>query len=211
MMESIKTFKEALLDLDKIKASQILEDQQAAGAQPLDIVSRIVVPALEEIGAAWQDGNLALSQIYMSGRICEQLIDQVLPPSSPQRMNQPRIGIAVLNDYHLLGKRIVHAHIRSAGFEIKDYGRRTVDELTASIVEDKLDVILISTLMYPSALSVKDLKGKLQEAAPEVKVLVGGAPFNMDRTLWRTVGADAMGLDGGEALAYINNLMEGVA
>ncbi|PLX02743.1 MAG: cobalamin-binding protein [Marinilabiliales bacterium] len=200
-------FEKALLNLDKVEARRLL-DRVGNNFKPLDLVSKIVVPALERIGDAWQDGSVALSQIYMSGRICEQLIDELLPPSSDKRKHQPKMAIAVLDDFHFLGKRIVHSHIRSAGFEIKDYGRKTVDELVSSITEDDIDVIFISTLMYPSALNVQHVKEKLSVAAPKVKIVVGGAPFNMDTKLWQQVGADAMGHDGGEALKYINKMME---
>ena len=208
MIETIDKFEKALLDLDKIEAHKLLDIESEGDATPLELVSKIVVPALERIGSAWQDGSLALSQIYMSGRICEQIIDELLPPTSMLRKQQPKMGIAVLNDYHLLGKRIIYSHIRSAGYEIKDYGRKTVDELIRSILEDDMEIILISTLMYPSALHIKQVKQKLQDVAPHVKLIVGGAPFNMDEALWKEVGADAMGRDGGEVLAYINKMVE---
>ena len=199
-------FESALLNLDRLKAQQILESVE--NTPPIELVGQIVVPALERIGNEWQEGNLALSQIYMSGRICERLIDVLLPPSSEQRKYQPKMGIAVLDDFHFLGKRIVHSHIRSAGFEIKDYGRKTVDELVSSINEDNMEIVFISTLMYPSALHIKQVKEKLDDVAPHVKIIVGGAPFNLDNQLWQQVGADAMGHDGGEAILYINNFMK---
>jgi len=200
-------FEEALLNLDKIEAQRLINKEEK-NLTPQEIVSKLVVPALERIGNSWQEGTLALSQIYMSGRICEQLIDELLPPSSNLRKNQPKMAIAVLNDFHFLGKRIIHAHIRSAGFDIKDYGRKTVDELVDSICNDALDIVLISTLMYPSALNIKQVKEQLQIVAPHVKILVGGAPFNMDSKLWQQIGADAMGHDGGEALNWIHKIME---
>lgn len=203
----IYQFEKALLNLNKFEAKRLLFSEQG-NLTSLELVSKIVVPALERIGDAWQDGSLALSQIYMSGRICEQLIDELLPPSSEKRKYQPKMAIAVLDDFHFLGKRIVHSHIRSAGYEIKDYGRKTVDELVTSICDDNINFIFISTLMYPSALNVIKVKDKLTVLAPKVKIIVGGAPFNMDTKLWQQVGADAMGHDGSEALKYINKMME---
>ena len=93
------------------------------------MVDQVVVPALEQIGLAWEKGDVALSQVYMSGRICEELVEQVLPPSDPDRKHQPRSAIVVLCDYHMLGKRIVYSQMRASGFELFDYGRMDVDEL----------------------------------------------------------------------------------
>ena len=202
-------FEKALLNFDKIEAKRLIsinEDKKGSA----EIINNIVIPALGRIGDAWEDGSLALSQIYMSGRICEDLIDELLPQASNQRKNQPKMAIAVLNDYHFLGKRIVYSQIRSAGYEIKDYHRNTVDELVDNICKDEIEIILISTLMYTSALDIKQVKDKLVEVAPKVKILVGGAPFNMDKKLWQEVGADAMGKDGIDALTWVNKIMEGI-
>jgi methanogenic corrinoid protein MtbC1 len=207
ILNAIHHFEQSLYNLDKIGAQRLLAE---AGKilSPQEILSKIVVPSLERIGNCWQEGSIALSQIYMSGKICEQLIDELLPPASTLRKDQPKMGIAVLNDYHFLGKRIVYSHIRSAGFNLTDYGRKTVDELVDCIYNDEIEIILISTLMYPSALNVRQVKDKLDEIAPMVKIIVGGAPFNMDDQLWKAVGADAMAFDGGEALLYINKMLE---
>ena len=204
--ETASQFEKALINLEKSEAQEII-DSVSQELTSLEIVSQIVVPALEQVGNAWQEGSLALSQVYMSGRICEQLIDDLLPPKSEERKVQPKMAIAVLNDFHFLGKRIIHSYIRSAGFEIVDYGRKTVDELVASIMDDEIELIFISTLMYPSALDIRKVKDKLLEVAPHVKVVVGGAPFRMDSMLWQQVGADAMGRDGADALGFINRLM----
>jgi methanogenic corrinoid protein MtbC1 len=192
---TINQFEKALLNLDNTGA--------------FEVVSKIVIPALERIGNSWQNGNVALSQIYMSGKICESLIDELLPPTSENHKDQPKMAIAVLNDYHFLGKRIIYSHLRSAGFSLTDYGRKTVDELVENICNDDIEVILISTLMYPSALNIGQVKEKLDLEAPNVKMIVGGAPFIMDDQLWKTVGADAMGHDGGEAINWLNGIMGG--
>jgi len=207
-MEQIaQQFEQALLNNDKIEAHRIIE-AEAARYLPMEIVNKMVVPALERIGNSWQEGKVALSQIYMSGRICESLIDELLPPSSTLRTSQPKMAIAVLNDYHFLGKRIVYSHLRSAGFDLIDYGMKNVNELVDSICKDSIKIVLISTLMYPSALNVREVKDKIKVLSPEVKIIVGGAPFNMDDQLWKSVGADAMGSNGGEAIACVNKMME---
>ncbi|MBI9073673.1 MAG: cobalamin-dependent protein [Melioribacteraceae bacterium] len=203
----VNQFEKALLNFDKIEANRLLlahVDEYG----PAELINKIVVQALKRIGDSWQNGSLALSQIYMSGRICEQLVDELLPPASNQRRNQPKMAIAVLNDYHFLGKRIIYSQIRSAGFEVIDYGRKTVNELVEAICNDGIEVIFISTLMYPSALDIKLVVEKLEKERAKVKVLVGGAPFNMDKKLWQQVGADAMGTDGNEALNWVNKMME---
>lgn len=209
VMDVVDRFEQALLRLDKHEAQQIVTEADAASA-PLVFTESVVATALNRIGDAWQNGDVALSQVYMSGRICEQLIDAILTPAVSARKKQPKMAVTVLGDYHLLGKRIVYSVLRSAGFELLDYGRTEVNELVARVCRDGIEVLLISTLMYPSALRVKEVRAKLEELAYPVAILVGGAPFNLDGQLWREVGADAMGRTASEAVELATGMMQEV-
>ena len=201
-------FEQALLAVDRLGARNILLESQTQG--PMQSVEGLIIPALERIGADWEQGRVALSQVYMSGRICEELIDDILPPGSPTRKSQPRMAIAVLEDYHLLGKRIVYSALRASGFEMLDYGRVGVDELVQRVQNDGVKILLLSTLMLPSALRVRDLRAKLDmNGNGHVKIVVGGAPFRFDEQLWREVGADAMGKSASEAARIITTLTGG--
>ena len=170
---------------------------------PLEAVEQLILPALEQIGLAWETGQVALSQVYMSGRLCEALVERVLPPGAPDRKHAPRAAIAVLEDHHLLGKRIVHSVVRASGFELSDFGTATVEELLARVRAERVEVLLVSVLMLPSALRVRDLCDGLKAGGSRVKVAVGGAPFLFDPGLWREVGADAMGRNAADAVALL--------
>ena len=203
MVTNIEQFQEALQALDKVKADSLFN--AALGTMtPIEVVERMVVPALEGIGQAWQDGTVALSQVYMSGRFCEELIERVLPPSDPDRKHQPRSAVVVLNDYHMLGKRIVYSLMRASGFELFDYGRMDVAELVQRAQADGIKVLLISVLMLPSALKVREVRAALD---PGIKIAVGGAPFLFDSQLWQEVGADAMGRSAADAMRIVERWM----
>ena len=204
----IDRFEQALLSVDRLEARNILT--ASIGDQTsIQLVENLVLPALERIGESWEQGQVALSQVYMSGRVCEELVDSILPPGSATRRNQPRMAIAVLEDYHLLGKRIVYSALRASGFGLRDYGRVDVDGLVRRVQEDGIQVLLISTLMLPSALRVRDLRARLDESGLDAKIVVGGAPFRFDDQLWREVGADAMGRNASEAMSIVTRITGG--
>lgn len=210
MGDSILDFSEALLALDKCRADALFQET-LKNCSPIEAVERLVVPALERIGEQWDSGSVALSQIYMSGRYCEELVDRVLPPSDPDRKHQPRQAIATLNDYHLLGKRIIYSVMRASGFEMLDYGHVGVSELREKVLADHIEILLISTLMLPSALQVKELRQQLDESGIKIKILVGGAPFRLDPQLWKEVGADAAGQSSGDAVAIVQRWCKEIA
>jgi len=183
-------FNEALLAMDRLSL-QALVAQARNTLSPGDVIELLVVPALERLGKGWEEGTIALSQIFMGGRLCEELVDQLLPKASPQRKTQPKMAIAVLEDYHLLGKRIVYSTLRAGGYEILDFGRIAYQNLVRRTIDEGIQVLLISTLMLHSALRVRVVRDGLARGAQPVKILAGGAPFRFDDQLWREVGADA--------------------
>lgn len=211
MMDSlIQPFRESLQALDRVGAERIFQralDQM----RPIDAIERLVVPTLEQMGTSWEDGSVALSQVYMSGRFCEELVDRVLPASDPDRKHQPRSAIVVLSDHHMLGKRIVYSVMRASGFELFDYGRMEVDELVQRVLADGVRVLLISVLLLPSALKVREVCMRLKAADDRIRIVVGGAPFRFDDQLWQEIGADAQGNGAADAVRLVQQWMGGRA
>jgi methanogenic corrinoid protein MtbC1 len=210
VLSAREAFLEALLDTDLAAARRVLEAacQSAERSAALD---SLVVPALERIGNQWEAGELALAQVYMSGRICEELIDTLpLDPGGNGAGSNPRVAIGVLEDYHTLGKRIVLSVLRASGIPVRDYGCGLgVEELVERSRADGIQVLLVSALMLRSALRIKDLVAELRAAGLPAKVVAGGAPFVLDRRLAEEVGADAVGYSASDAVAIVRRLLCG--
>ncbi len=140
----------------------------------------------------------------MSGRMCEDLALELLPPGVSGLRTVPRTAIAVLEDYHSLGKRIVAASVRAAGFAILDYGDgHGAAEIAARAAKDRVDVLMISALMLRSARLVTDLRRGLEREGAHARVVVGGAPFSLDPSLASEVGADACGRSAADAVRLV--------
>lgn len=196
----IQRFLEALLSIDRIGSELVLREIMAKTLS-FGEVEQVITETLAIIGDGWEEGDYSLSQIYMSGVICEEIIERMLPEFRQVRKNSPKIGIGVLIDHHALGKRIVKAVVQAEGFEIFDLGDGlTVDEMVDKTMAYRIDVLLVSTLMLPSALKVKGIREQFDQRGLTTRLIVGGAPFRFDSSLWQQVGADA---DGKNATALI--------
>jgi methanogenic corrinoid protein MtbC1 len=79
------------------------------------------------------------------------------------------------------------------------------------VVDDGIEILLISTLMLSSALRVAEVRESIEKAGCRVKIIVGGAPFRFDENLWREVGADAMCRNASDVIATIAALQGGAS
>ncbi len=204
MKSLLNDFTNALLEFDSQTAKEILLKTILENDLSFS-VGTLIVDSLKSIGERWADGELALSQIYMTGRICEELIESIFPEKAISKTQLPKIAITTLGDYHLLCKKIVTSVLQASGFNIADYGHgMDVNSLTEKVIKNKIKFLLISTLMLPSALLVKEVRAKLSKANYGVKILVGGAPYIFDNSLYKQVGADAMGVSPADAIEILN-------
>ena len=200
----VRELEQALLSLDRVGAQRIIAGATGEGAGPSYMaLEALIVPALEHIGQEWERGHVALAQVYMSGRLCEELVDAILPAGAFGRNAEPRMAIAVLEDHHLLGKRLVSAVLRATGYALEDYGSMEVDSLAGRVQDDEIEILLVSVLMLRSALRIKALRATLDTLGRPVTLLVGGAPFRFDEGLWREVGADGTAHSAAGAAALV--------
>lgn len=208
MNEWIEELEKALLSVDRVTARRVMETA-SKDRSPIQVAEGLIVPTLERIGTGWEKGEIALSQVYMSGRIGEELVMGILPSGGPHRKKHPRMAIAVLEDHHMLGKRIIYSVLRAGGYDLLDFGVLDAAGLVQRVREENIEVLLISTLMLRSALAVKDVVKKVKANGAGVIVIVGGAPFRFDPLLWKEMGADAMGTTAGDALEIVGKIAGG--
>lgn len=194
----------ALLSGNRREVGELARELAGGG---LGALERTLTPTLDRIGTAWEAGNLSLAQVYMAGRLCEELAEAVAPAAARTTAKGPRLGVAVLRDRHVLGKRLVIASLRAAGHDPEDLGHSLEpDELAQLSRARGLDIVLVSTLMLRSALAVRLLMEALGTDGRRPQVIVGGAPFRIDPQLWRQVGADAFGKSCTDAPALVERL-----
>lgn len=206
--DQAQAFERALLRGDRAAARATLR-RDLGGSDPVVVSEAVVVPALEHIGASWEAGEISLATLYLSGVLAEEVVAEVLPSHRPSGGGAPGIAIVVLEDHHVLGKRLVLSSLRSAGYAVEDYGHGLSprDVVTRCRAEEPR-VLLVSTLMLPAALRVRALADALADLERRPALFVGGAPFRFDPGLWHEVGADGAGHNSADALRLVRSVLE---
>ncbi len=199
-------FEDTLLSLNRVAAKNIISSE-FTGDNAFEVINEIISPTLERIGELWAHGEIALSQEYMASRICEELVETILPADAPSRKNMPVIGITTLRDEHMLGKRILSSFLKANGFNLFDYGDMGPESIVQKVKDDGIEVLMVSTLMLNLAHEVKKLRSSFDNEKIDTKIIVGGAPFLFDRNLWKEVGADSMAVDATESVEKIHEVL----
>lgn len=191
--QTLADFEAALVDADRAGAARLLRGFPNGSAA--ELADRLIVPAFDRLGAAFERGDVALSQLYVAGRVCEALLDELAAERPRDELVRPRLGVAVLEDHHVLGKRVLLSVLRASGHEPIDLGHGIgAEDLARRARTERLQVLLVSVLMLRSALRVKDLVAILAcDGGPPLPVIVGGAPFRLDPKLAVEVAASAYG------------------
>lgn len=219
MMEgTVRAYEAAVLDTDRARANQVINDALGSGATPEDIVFQVVIPSLESMGRALDAGlDTNLAQHFMTSQIAAEITERMLT-----RFKAPpvTIGCVVMGtaagDLHTLGKRIVMSCLKAQMVDVIDLGVNvSAERFVAEAVARKASVIAVSAMMVHTArgpngaLKVRQL---LHERGLEgsVKLVVGGAPFRYDPQLYRTVQADAWAENGVSAAKVIIGCMREV-
>lgn len=206
-----KELVDALVSIDRFRTERIVMGAIEENDGGLAIVEGLLISALTLIGEGWENEIYSLSQVYMSGIICEELFLKIIPEQVEINESAPRIAIAVFLDHHALGKRIVKSVILSGGYRVIDLGEGlSVEQLVAEVVKQKIDILLLSTLMLPSALKIIKVREQFDQLNIKTKIIAGGAPFRFDPELWRKVGADADGKNATDMIQTIERVVQGL-
>ena len=169
----------ALVDLEEDTFNSLFEDALAAGEDPLILLEKCR-KGMEIVGKHFEDKEYFLTDLIMAAEIFKTASSQ-LEPKLIQTGKVESAGTVVFGtvhgDIHDIGKDIVVAMLRGAGFTVHDLG---VDAPTQAFVdkvkETDATIVGMTGLITISYDSMKDTIDALAAAGlrERVKVMIGG-------------------------------------
>lgn len=203
MSDTLEKLKTAVVQGDDVQAAALAQQALGEGLQALRVVNDGVVPGIQEAGRLWKENQYFLPDVVLSAEAFNAAM-AVLEPHVAQAQTRT-VGKVLLGtvagDMHNLGKNIVAAMLRGAGFEVTDLG---VDVPNAAFIEKarqlQPDILGLGCYMTTTMLSIKDIMQQCQEQGlrPKMKIMVGGVPTS--QAFADEVGADGWGRDALEAV-----------
>ena len=126
---------------------------------------------------------------------CFAVIKADLAAKGGSEESKGRIIMAtVKGDIHDIGKNIVKVLLENYGYEVIDLGKDVTPEAIASAAaEANAPLVGLSALMTTTVPAMRETIALLRQAAPQTKVIVGGAVLTEDYA--KEIGADYYGKD----------------
>ena len=179
----------------------------AEGAEPLSLIDEVFVPALNEVGAAYESGRLFLPQLLMSADAAKAgfaLLQRALPESGQAKKGKILLA-TVKGDIHDIGKNIVKVLLENYAYDVIDLGKDVAPErIVSETLRQHIPLVGLSALMTTTVPSMEETIRQLRAAAPQVKIMVGGAVLTQDYA--DRIGADAYGKDAMAAVRYAESV-----
>jgi len=148
--------------------------------QPLDIISKRLIPGLDTVGKAFEAKRLYLPQLLMSAEAAKSafaVIKEELAKTGKTGRSKGTIILAtVKGDIHDIGKNIVKVLLENYDFTVIDLGKDVPPDVIVKRVQaDHVPLVGLSALMTTTVPSMEATIQLLRKEAPETKICVGGA------------------------------------
>ncbi len=192
-MQELQLLHDAILKGDAKTAKAITEQALAAGAVPLDLVQKYMVPAMGEVGRRFECEEYFVPELLLSARAMKSSLELIRPrlvASGVQPTGRVVVG-TVKGDLHDIGKNLVAAMLEGGGYEVIDLGVNvTPEQFVAAVKEKGAQIVALSALLTTTMPAMKTTVDALKQAGvrDQVKVLVGGAPIS--QRFAEEIGAD---------------------
>lgn len=181
------------------------------GTDVKDVYLHVFQPSQLEVGRLWQSNQISVAQEHYCTASTQMIMSQLFPYIIRQEKNGLHLlAICVGGELHEIGMRMVADFFEMEGWDTYYIGANTPNQTIVDTLQtNDFDLIAISATMTYNVSLVIELIKKIRSLEQEknIKILVGGRPFNIASNLWRKVGADATAKNALEAIETADMLV----
>lgn len=202
---------EALLKTERHAAGKLILQAVEAGTPVKDIYLHVFQPAQREIGRLWQTNQISVAQEHFCTAATQMIMSQLYPYIfNTDRIGRQLVAACVGSELHEIGIRMVADFFEMEGWDTYYLGANApTGTILEAVAERKADILAISATMTFHVSAVKALieQARASPALRQVKIMVGGYPFNVDPHLWQQLKADGHAPDAQAAVDMATQLV----
>lgn len=180
--------------------TELVEQSLADGHSMMDVVDKILIPALDEVGNKYEQGEFFLPQLMQSAEVVQLAFGRLRQELSGNEVDKGTVVLAtVKGDIHDIGKNIVKVLMENYGFKVVDLGKDVPpEEVVKATKEHNAQAVGLSALMTTTIPHMKETIVQLKAAGLRCQVIVGGAVLNQRYA--DMIGADHYAKDAREGV-----------
>ena len=193
----------AVMGADRHLALQKIQDFLQQGLTVKDIYLHVFQPVQHELGRLWQVNRISIAQEHFGTALTQLAMAQLYPQVfSTERVGFRLVAACVGSELHEIGIRMVADFFEMAGWDTYYLGANVpAVDIIAAVEEQDADLLALSITMSTQITQLRDLIAKIRGGIKhDIKILVGGHPFNVDPKAWQVVGADGYAADAESAV-----------
>lgn len=168
-----------MADLDEKTTLSLVTQRVESDDEPSKILEDLR-DGMEVLGQRFADCEYSLVELMMGAEIfkeCMDLIEPSLKRSPTSILGKVVIG-TVKGDIHNLGKNLVAAMLRGAGFEVHDIGvDKPPEKFIEKIREVEADLVGLSCLLTTTLDSMRKTVSIIRRSGLSTKIMIGGGVF----------------------------------
>ena len=208
-MPDLQKLYDAVLNGDQKMSVAITQEALDAGVDPMELITKYMVPAMDEVGRLFECEDYFVPELLLSARAMKgslQLIRPLLAARGDEPVGRVVIG-TVKGDLHDIGKNLVASMLEGGGFEVIDLGADVSAERFIDAVQTKnANIVCLSALLTVTMPSMRTTIEAMKAAGvrQKVKIMVGGAPVTPQYA--EEIGADGYSENASSAVALARRL-----
>lgn len=189
-----REYVERLLEGDRRAASRGLVEAVRRGTISLaDAYVEVCLGAQREIGCLWHRNEISIAVEHFVTAAAQATMSELLALAPEVAKNGKSVLAAtVAGDRHDVGLRCTSDLLAIDGWKAIYLGADVpVEDIAAGAAEFEVDLVVLSGMLAAHRRGIAEAIAALRaESARAPRVLVGGAAFDGDESLWRAAGAD---------------------
>ena len=176
--------------------------------EPLSIVENEIIPAINEVGDAYENKTLYLPSLLASAEAAkfafEKIKEAIAKSDTGADLGEKIVLATVEGDIHDIGKNIVKLILENYGYKIIDLGKDVAPEkVLSALIQSGARFVGLSALMTTTVPAMEKTIKLLKNNVPSVKIIVGGAVMTEESAA--KIGADAYAKDAISAVKILDN------
>ncbi len=201
---------ELVIELEVDDIVDAINEALDEGKKAFDILNALT-KGMDEVGRRYEEKEYYLTELVLAGETMKEAFRVLKPILAEAGNSDDKVKIilaTVKGDNHDIGKNILGSLLLSSGFELYDLGMDIeADTIVEKVKETGATIIALSTLLTMTVEQIKLVHEALELAGVrnKVKLIVGGAPLNMD--LAKSLGADDYADDAVDGVRRIKKLI----